>query len=147
MKKLIKTMAVGLLLGTMGRDLCAMKFSLFEAIENGQADVVKYLLSQGANPDKVDRTEHNGMTLLHFAARYGRANIVEILLRAGANIPEDLRDNAKIREIQSKILKERATPFCAGLHGRLGAESPVRLLNGFPQITQFICNPDGKELP
>ena len=109
---------------------------------NGHVNVVKTLLRVGVDPNKTDEYGH---TPLHIAAERKNADVAEMLLRAGANIPEDLKDDEIVRGIQNKILAEKA--FCRGLHERLGEESPVQMLNGFTEITQFMCNPDGKKLP
>ncbi len=52
-----------------------------------QADVVLYLLEQGASPDISDKW---GKTLLHYAAQNHQSDIVKLLLQKGAQIdPKD----------------------------------------------------------
>jgi len=53
---------------------------LWAAIHN-RAEAVEYLLSHGVNPGACDRRR---FTALHWAAHYGNADIVRILLAAGA---------------------------------------------------------------
>ncbi len=56
---------------------------LIAAAEDGELDLVtSALLGQ---PGLVDAEDELGATLLHRAAQFGRASIVELLLRSGAN--------------------------------------------------------------
>ena len=56
--------------------------ALIIAIEKGHQDVVRVLLSAGADPNHADRT---GTTPLWLAAGVGNAGIATILLKAGAD--------------------------------------------------------------
>ncbi|KAL6634310.1 hypothetical protein ACP70R_026981 [Stipagrostis hirtigluma subsp. patula] len=53
------------------------------AINGANIATVRYLLNQGADPDKVD---DKGFTSLHIAAEEGYCNIVELLLSKGASV-------------------------------------------------------------
>jgi ankyrin repeat protein len=64
-------------------DLSSGRRALHEAAENGCYDVVKLLLTMGAEPDATDRW---GWTPLHRAAFQGGCLVVELLLSHGANI-------------------------------------------------------------
>ena len=87
---------------------------------------------------------------MHWAAVHGHKEIVELLIRAGAdiNLPHnggktalDSADNWGHQEIVALIrraVKSRALALMSGLHERLGKDSPIQLLNGFPHITEFI---------
>ena len=55
---------------------------LIGAIECGDKDFVKFLLSRGANPDAQDK---EGKTPLYVASEKGHENIVELLLQYNAN--------------------------------------------------------------
>lgn len=54
---------------------------VFEAVLYGSQDVLSYLLSQGGDPNTRDS---NGTPVLFWAAREGRVDLVEMLLKAGA---------------------------------------------------------------
>ena len=87
-----------------------------------------------------NKADINGATPLHVAAWNNHAEIVEILLRAGAGIPEDLREFCSIKKVALKA-------FCMGLHQEMWDESPVQLLQGFSQIMESICTDDYDRLP
>ena len=55
---------------------------LFTAVKNGDADAVRALLDEGANPDARDKYEQ---TALYLASENGYAEIVKILLDRGAD--------------------------------------------------------------
>ena len=50
---------------------------------NDRKEVIKYLLSQGANPDTLGKHE-DGMSAVHLAAQYGSLESLQILLKDGA---------------------------------------------------------------
>lgn len=75
---------------------------LHEAIENQQLDVVRILLSHGADTNIHDA---NGRTALHLAAGNGSVAAVDILIKGGAQI--NVRDNL----FQTPV-------FLAALNGR-----------------------------
>jgi len=58
--------------------------ALMKAVQNGHAEIVKYLLSQGA--DANAKENEKGFAPLHFAATKGDVEIAKILLDNGADI-------------------------------------------------------------
>jgi len=54
-----------------------------DAIKAGDFAGVQYLLTAGAKADFIDRT---GNTLVHLAAMFNQLNVVELLVKSGANI-------------------------------------------------------------
>ena len=64
------------------------RIALNEACEKGYLEIVKCLLSAGADKDKAD---NNGWTPLIYTARGGYVEIVQLLLAAGAD--KDKADN------------------------------------------------------
>ena len=56
---------------------------LHKATMEGNLELVKYLISEGAN---IESKDNDNFTPLHFAALEGHLNIVEYLLSEGANI-------------------------------------------------------------
>ena len=57
--------------------------SLSTAASCGHLDVVKYILSKGANINMVDNSKY---TPLHAASKEGHLHVVEYLVNAGADI-------------------------------------------------------------
>ena len=66
--------------------LCASAFQtdgplLIDASRNGEIEAVRSLLAEGAD---VNETQGDGMSALHWAAEFGHAEVVDLLLSAGA---------------------------------------------------------------
>ncbi len=59
--------------------------SLYMASESNNEDIVKYLITHGANLEEPNGKPTVQATALHAAAYLGRLNIVKVLLAAGAN--------------------------------------------------------------
>lgn len=63
---------------------------LYEAIAKGQVDKMKSYLSSTEN--KVDILDQNGDTALHHATRMNRVEVIDFLIKAGANVDVYSRD-------------------------------------------------------
>ena len=121
---------------------------LHAAARYGYKEIVEILLRAGADKDK--HKGRYGDTPLHCAAENGHKEIVEIMLQAGVKI--DVKDMwnqtayditakyPKIQECIKEAAKRPCNAFVAGLHDRLGQNSPIQLLNGFGFITEFIVS-------
>jgi ankyrin repeat protein len=59
--------------------------SLLEAVKKGNIDLVKSLISSGAN---INAKDDRGMTPLHEAAYYGQREVAKVLIAKGANVNE-----------------------------------------------------------
>lgn len=57
--------------------------SLLEAVKKGNIDLVKSLISSGAN---INAKDDRGMTPLHEAAYYGQREVAKVLIAKGANV-------------------------------------------------------------
>lgn len=64
-------------------------YPLIEAADRGSADVVRALLSRGADPSVVDG---EGKTALHHAAEKGNSKVVCVLLEHGADVDTQATD-------------------------------------------------------
>lgn len=86
---------------------------LHYASAHGHADLVKYLLDQGA---EINLPEPEGWTALHFAAIAEQVKVCKLLIEKGANVecpnadgvkPADLTENMKIRKMIEEALKKK----------------------------------------
>jgi len=104
----------------------------------GNANVVEVLLRAGADIEAVDEM---GNTALAVAITRGRPECAKILIRAGAKLPEilppGLTDEFR-RELLSSAIPARLSFLGGVCLDRIGAQSPVGMLGGFPEITRFI---------
>lgn len=72
--------------------------NLIESIKLGCNEIVKFLISLGAN---ICATDESGMTALMFAAEKGHQECVEILLDLGADLNKaDLKDKTALMHVQ-----------------------------------------------
>ena len=65
----------------------------------GNVDTVQMLLSHGADPNLVDS---NGNTALHYAAKWGRRQSVEELIKAGADVNANGRNGLPLQRAAEK---------------------------------------------
>ncbi len=79
---------------TQGDDL---KPPFFLAIVGGEREAVKVLLKDGNDPDLVSMRGRMHETPLHWAARHGQMDVVELLLAHNADV------NAKDREGETPL--------------------------------------------
>ena len=99
-----KTMAIVLLavlvvpfLTTAAQELDESNIKLNGAIVMGNTDEVKKLVKAGVDiHKKFDIGENKGFTPLILAAHFGKAEIVRVLLKAGADITEKTSDGLSI---------------------------------------------------
>mgnify|MGYP000303546937 FL=1 len=110
---LLTTIAVALLVG------CGPPvpdISIYDAVEDGNIEVVKQHLAAGTNVNSKDK---DGWTPLHEAASEGRNKIIELLVAKGADV------NAKDDDGETPV-DAAANPETAGLlrkhGGKTGAE-------------------------
>ena len=74
--------------------------ALIHAVRDGNAHMVSYLLSKGANPNTVDSS---GDSAVHYAAAYGWYFCLKALLDAGAN--PDPPNDWKVRPRPTQCLE------------------------------------------
>ncbi|MDP7177311.1 MAG: ankyrin repeat domain-containing protein, partial [Verrucomicrobiota bacterium] len=90
--------------------------SIYDAVEDGNIEVVKQHLAAGTNVNSKDK---DGWTPLHEAASEGRNKIIELLVAKGADV------NAKDDDGETPV-DAAANPETAGLlrkhGGKTGAE-------------------------
>ena len=60
--------------------------SLFEAAANGQVADIQTYLSRTIDAKAVDGLDENGASALHHAAKMNRVQVIDFVLKAGANI-------------------------------------------------------------
>ena len=86
MKNLLITIAAAALVGCSNAEV---EISLIQAAKNGNIELVKGALDNGAN---VNAKDADGWTALHQSALYGRKEVVELLITKGANINAKEKD-------------------------------------------------------
>lgn len=58
--------------------------SIYNAFKEAKEEMIIYLIKSGVSVNEKDK--ESGSTPLHYACEYGHINIVELLLRCGADI-------------------------------------------------------------
>ena len=86
MKNLLITIAAAALVGCSNEEV---EISLIQAAKNGNIELVKGALDNGAN---VNAKDADGWTALHQSALYGPKEVVELLITKGADINAKERD-------------------------------------------------------
>ena len=138
----------------------SMEIDIFHAARTGNVARIQELIRAGTDPNQKNDF---GWTPFHVAAYHGHQAVAETLIRAGAD--PNLKTNygytplywatfhghQEVVNLIKQAIKQRAQAFTSGLHERLGAESPLQLLNGFEWISRFIVAHGGlsakEELP
>ena len=90
--------------------------SIYDAIEDGNIEVVKQHLAAGTDVNSKDK---DGWTLLHEAASEGHNKIIELLVAKGADV------NAKGADGETPVdaaSNPETTDFLRKLGGKTGAE-------------------------
>ena len=82
--------------------------ALIHACMSGQAHVVAYLLSLGANPNQADSS---GNTCIHYAAAYGWYFCMKVLLESGAdpNAPNDWKVSITLKAVIYSFISDFST--------------------------------------
>ena len=130
---------------------------LFLAINEGNLEIVQYLITQGANIESktkdgltplhfasgnndikiveylitqganIESKANDGFTPLHFASRYGHIKIVEYLITHGANINATNNTNESSYAISSAFKLENCKKYFVSIHANKFIEP--KLLN------------------
>jgi ankyrin repeat protein len=69
---------------------------LHHAVAGGMLEFSKFLVSQGADPNRSNR---EGRTPLHYACAYGHAAVAEVLVKAGASLEKSDKFGTTPRQI------------------------------------------------
>ena len=86
--------------------------ALHMAAINGDAEILGYLINQGAIVDAINKSGH---TPLHRAIQRNRSIVIEMLILAGANRDAACKDGTVLhlaceRNIQTRLISHKATP-------------------------------------
>ena len=92
--------------------------SIFQAVQAGDLDAVRYYLAHECNLDEVDE---QGWTALHYAAEGGFLDIVDVLLQQGASL--EVRNPAGYTPLQVMMICEQYSLALAHLFLSAGADA------------------------
>jgi ankyrin repeat protein len=126
------------------------KTPLVVAINRGASlDIIGTLLDAGAAKDGDN--SYQGQTPFMAACMWARVDVMKLLVARGTNkyntnsmgwspvVYAGFASAEAQPALRSMYLAD-ASSFCRGIHPRLGADSPVSLLVGFPGIMAFIVD-------
>ena len=114
MKHLLLTTIVGVLLAGCGPPV--PDISIYDAVEDGNIEVVKQHLAAGTDVNSKDK---DGWTSLHEAASEGHNKIVELLIAKGADV--NVKNDDGKTPLDAAASPE-TTDFLRKLGGKTGAE-------------------------
>lgn len=117
------------------------ELSQYATVESYHSTLMKFLIDVGANVNAVDKA---GNIPLFYAVRSGCIERVQLLVAAGSTIPVRFNVNGRTFSYNGLVsveareacvqyiedtLEAKRIAFHMGFHDRLGADSPVKLLN------------------
>lgn len=111
---------------------------LIWAVANGNSDILKALIGNGANINYVADGEKHQLTALHFAAAKGDSEIVNILLHAGAKY--DALDANRITPLDTALYYNNPTvleQLIMRYRKDLGESDPDALTDMFYKAIEF----------
>lgn len=119
---------------------------LLKSAAQSNLDRIQQLIASGVNVNSLDSQE-SGNTPLHWAASFGNAEAVQLLLDNGASVnvanadgASPLHDavNRKNIEITRKLLNAGADPLHKSIKGKYAGKSPRDLASGMEEITNLL---------
>ena len=114
MKNLLITIAVAALVGCSNAEV---NITLIQAAKNGNIELVKSALDNGANVNAKDK---RGNTALHFLAHNGHMEVIKVLFEAQANM------NAKKNNGWTALMLAAVTVMVAMMTMRMGRKRRKR---------------------
>ena len=92
-KKSASRERLNLEMSELEKPLISLSTGLFEAVRDGEVDLVKEQLAKRENKKEIDKLDLSGLSLLHQAARYNQTGAAGALLDHGARIDVRTRDD------------------------------------------------------
>lgn len=97
--------------------------SLYKAIEDGNAEALRVLLSQGASVN--EKEPEYGATPLHYSCLYGNKEVIEVLIKAGANV--SMKDGEGMSPLQWALKTLLSKDFCKNIVEDKETSEPVQI--------------------
>ncbi|MCH2581985.1 MAG: CotH kinase family protein, partial [Planctomycetes bacterium] len=88
---------------------------LYDAARKGDLELVKFHLEKMGGKAAVDRKDNFGAAALHWAAGFGRLEVVEYLVKIGANVNVTNREGETPLDNALEPLDDEGAEFIAGL--------------------------------
>ncbi|XP_031619747.1 serine/threonine-protein phosphatase 6 regulatory ankyrin repeat subunit B-like isoform X2 [Contarinia nasturtii] len=123
----------------------AEQLALFVAVENAHKEMVKLLISRGANINAEDKDKQ---TPLHVAARMGNKKVAELLISHGANINAEDKDKetpiSKATKNGQKEMAELLINHGANIINAIDKDEQTPLhvdaQSGWKSVVEFLIN-------
>ena len=116
---------------------------LYDAARKGDVELVKFHLEKLGGNAAIDRKDNFGAAALHWAAGFGRLEVVEYLVKNGANVKITNREGETPLDNALEPLNEEGAEFMSGLFGI--EVKPDEVNEGKKKVVEFLRKNSGKD--
>ncbi|MEC7776545.1 MAG: CotH kinase family protein [Planctomycetota bacterium] len=116
---------------------------LYDAARKGDLELVKVHLEKMGGKVAIDRKDNFGAAALHWAAGFGRLEVVEYLVKNGANVNITNREGETPLDNALEPFNEESAEFISGLF-RLEID-PAEVNKGKKKVVEFLRKNSGKD--
>ena len=116
---------------------------LYDAARKGDVKLVKFHLEKMGGKVAIDRKDNFGAAALHWAAGFGRLEVVEYLVKTGANVNITNREGETPLDNALEPLNEEGAEFMSGLFGI--EVKPDEVNEGKKKVVEFLRKNSGKD--
>ncbi len=116
---------------------------LYDAARKGDLELVKFHLEKLGGKAAIDRKDNFGAAALHWAAGLGRFEVVEYLVKNGANVNITNKEGETPLDNALEPLDEQGAEFMSGI---FGVELDPKAVNqGKKKVVEFLRKNNGKD--